>query len=56
MIVEPWHSIYSLVHHICSNCPAGASIMPKDRLQGEAAKPLCEMCRDLLSGEEEGEE
>lgn len=54
-MVEPWHSIYSLVHCIYSNCPEWASTMPKDRLQRDAAKLLREVCRDLLSAEEKNE-
>ncbi len=43
----PWHSVNSVVHHVCTNCNTGNNIENENRRSGTGNKPLCAECRYL---------
>ena len=46
---NPWHSVKSDVHHVCSNCNTGNNIEAENRRPGTGGKPLCSECSGLIT-------
>ena len=49
MTTFPWHSIFSFVHHVSTNCTTGNNIEFEHKRIGSSNKRLCEECADLIS-------
>ena len=42
--VRPWHSVNSVLFHVCNSCRLGNNITPENRREGLGGKRLCPEC------------